>query len=338
MSLEGGKNMSDTSLNKRDERGEWVPEDLPKPSPLFSWPWKPLQVLKYLFGPVGFLWPYNAAVALLAVISWAFFTPSLETTATFSLGWMAAIYARNVVLVILISGSFHLRLYITKAQGLKYKYTDKWLAVDDSRFLFKNQTWDNIFWSLTSGVLIWTAYEAVTLWAYSNKLIPFVDWRTHPVYCVLMMVGVVFLRQIHFFFIHWASHWKPLFKISHYLHHKNINIGPWSGLSMHPIEHLLYFSGVLFHWIIPSHPIHAIFHLMHAGVTPALGHTGFHRLAGSGDKSISVDNYFHYLHHRYFTANYGVPDVPLDYWFGTWADGSPEDYAKMLAKRKKADQ
>lgn len=29
-------------------------------------------------------------------------------------------------------------------------------------------------------VLVWTEYEAVTLWAYANKLIPFVDWRTSP--------------------------------------------------------------------------------------------------------------------------------------------------------------
>ena len=327
--------MADGAWGTRDARGEWQPDELPKPSPLFSLPWKPLKVLKYLFGPVGFLWPYNLAVALLAVLSWAYFTPSLERTATFGIGWVAEIYLRNVVLVILVAGAFHLRLYMQKAQGLKYKYTDKWMATNDTRFLFKDQTWDNIFWSLASGCLIWTGWEAVTLWGYSNKIIPFVDWRAHPVYFVLLMIGVVFLRQFHFFFIHWASHWKPLFRISHYLHHKNINIGPWSGLSMHPIEHLLYFSGVLFHWIIPSHPIHAIYHLMHAGVTPALGHTGFHRFATVGDKSMSGDNYFHYLHHRYFTANYGVPDVPLDYWFGTWHDGSPEDHAKMLAKREK---
>jgi hypothetical protein len=25
---------------------------------------------------------------------------------------------------------------------------------------------------------------------------------------------------------------------------------------MHPVEHILYFSGVLIHWILPSHPIH----------------------------------------------------------------------------------
>jgi sterol desaturase/sphingolipid hydroxylase (fatty acid hydroxylase superfamily) len=329
--------MDDSTWGVRDARGEWRPEVGPQPSPLFTWPWRPVKILKYLFGPVGFLWPYNLAVALISVAAWLWFTPSLAVTATFSLGWIAEIYARNVVLVILVSGGMHLRLYATKGQGMKFKYSDKWLATKDKRFLFGNQTWDNVFWSLTSGCLIWTAWEALTLWLFANQLIPNVSFRAHPAYCVLMMLVVVFLRQIHFFFIHWLIHWKPIYKISHYLHHKNINIGPWSGLAMHPIEHLLYFSGVALNWLIPSNPVIAIFHLMHAGLTPALGHTGFHKfVVGSGERGLADDNYFHYLHHRLFTANYGNEAVPLDLWFGSFHDGSPEAQAAMMAKREKS--
>jgi len=36
-----------------------------------------------------------------------------------------------------------------------------------------------------------------------------------------------------------------MYKKVHSLHHRNTNIGPWSGLSMHPIEHLLFFSSIL---------------------------------------------------------------------------------------------
>ena len=284
---------------------------------------------------MGFLWPYNLAVALIAVAAWLFFTPGFERTVQFEVGWIAEVFARNVVLLILVAGGFHLRLYVMKSQGTKFKYSDKWLATKDPRFLFRNQTWDNVFWSLSSGCIIWTDYESVTLWAYANKLIPYVDFRAHPVYCVLLMVAVVFLRQIHFYFVHRFSHWKPLYGISHYLHHKNINIGPWSGLSMHPIEHLLYFSGVLLHWIIPSNPVHAIFHLMHAGLTPTLGHTGFHKFVGKGERGIMGDNYFHYLHHRWFTVNFGNEAVPLDLWFGSFHDGSPEAQAALLARRGK---
>ncbi|MEI6388021.1 MAG: sterol desaturase family protein [Spirochaetota bacterium] len=322
---------------ERDARGEWRPDSLPVPSPLFTWPWRPVKILKYLFAPVGLLWPYNLIVALLAVGSWLWFTPGLDRTIAFAPGWIAEIYLRNAVLLLVIAGGLHLRLYVTKGQGTKFKYTDKWMATDDPRFLFRNQTWDNIFWNFVSGCTIWTAWEAVTLWLYANKLIPYVSIQEHPVYFVLMMLFVLFARQVHFYFVHRLSHWKPLYDISHYLHHKNINIGPWSGMAMHPIEHLLYLSGVVINWIIPSHPIHAIYHLMHAGVTPALGHTGFHKFAGKGksERGMSADNYFHYLHHRRFTVNFGVEVVPLDKWFGSFYDGSPEADAALAAKRGK---
>jgi sterol desaturase/sphingolipid hydroxylase (fatty acid hydroxylase superfamily) len=328
------KDVAGEDWGKRDARGEWQPPVLPKPSPLFSLPWKPWEIIKYLFGPQGFFLPYNLIYALLAVVAWLFFTPSLQRTAHFEVGWIAEIFLRDVVLLILVAGGLHLRLYITHGQGTKFKYTNKWLAKNDTKFLFGNQVFDNVFWNLTSGAFIWTAYEAVTLWAFSNGIIPYVDWRTHPVYCVLIMLAIPFLRQAHFYFAHRFTHWVPIYKASHYLHHKNINIGPWSGLTMHPIEHLIYFTGVLLHWVIPSHPLHAIFHLMHAGISPALGHAGFHKLVTTGERGLMADSYFHYLHHRFFTVNYGVESVPLDKWFGSFHDGSPQAHAAMLARRR----
>jgi sterol desaturase/sphingolipid hydroxylase (fatty acid hydroxylase superfamily) len=99
---------------------------------------------------------------------------------------------------------------------------------------------------------------------------------------------------------------------------------------------VVYFSGVLLHWIIPSHPLHAIFHLLHAGVSPALGHAGFHKLVTKEESGLKSDNYFHYLHHRFFTVNFGTEAVPLDKWFGSFHDGSPEAHQEMLARRAEA--
>jgi sterol desaturase/sphingolipid hydroxylase (fatty acid hydroxylase superfamily) len=328
--------MADADWGKRDSKGEWqpAPELLPKPSPLFRLPWRPWEVIKYLFAPQGFLWPWNLFYAALAVVAWLYFTPGFDRTAHFEVGWIAGLYLRNAVILIVIAGGLHLRLYITRGQGTRFKYTNKWLAAKDSKFLFGHQTWDNIFWNLVSGCTIWTAYEAVTLWAYAHHIIPYVDFRAHPVYGVLLMVGVIYLRLFHFYRVHRLSHWAPLYKISHYVHHKNINIGPWSGMSMNPLEHLLYLSGVLLHWVIPSSPLHAIFHLMHAGASPAPGHSGFYKFVGNkSDRGIIIDNYFHYLHHRFFTVNFGVEGLPLDAWFGSFHDGSPAAHEAMLARR-----
>ena len=74
--------MDEVAWGARDARGEWKPEQLPVPSPIFSRPWKPLAILKYLFAPGGFIWPYNLAVALLAVAGYLWFSPTLAQAAT----------------------------------------------------------------------------------------------------------------------------------------------------------------------------------------------------------------------------------------------------------------
>jgi sterol desaturase/sphingolipid hydroxylase (fatty acid hydroxylase superfamily) len=169
----------------------------------------------------------------------------------------------------------------------------------------------------------------LTLWAFSNHIIPYLDMRQYPLYAVFLTFAVVYFRYFHSYFIHRLIHWKPLYKVAHSLHHRNLNVGPWSGISMHPIEPLLYFSCVFFNWIVPSSPFHAIFNLMHAGISPAVGHLGFHRMVVSDDTSVASDNYFHYLHHRLFTVNFGVEAFPLDWWFMTQHDGSPESLARI---------
>ena len=80
------------------------------------------------------------------------------------------------------------------------------------------------------------------MWAYANEMLPYVDWREDPVYFVALLAAIPLWRLFHFYWTHRLTHWKPLYKAAHYLHHKNINVGSWSGLAMHPIEHLIYLS------------------------------------------------------------------------------------------------
>ena len=115
---------------------------------------------------------------------------------------------------------------------------------------------------------------------------------------------------------------SPLYRLAHALHHRNINIGPWSGISMHPIEHTLYFSSILIHFIVPSHPVHVIFHLYNLGLNPPATHSGFDGLSINGRKRVELGDFFHQLHHRYFECNYGTAEMPWDKWFGTFHDGT----------------
>ena len=125
-----------------------------------------------------------------------------------------------------------------------------------------------MFWTFASAVPVWTAFEVVTLWMMANHYIPTITFESNPVWFVVLMLIIPLFREIHFYLVHRLIHWPPLYRTVHSLHHKNANPGPWSGLAMHPVEHILYFSGVLIHWILPSHPIHVIFHLQHLAFAP----------------------------------------------------------------------
>merc|ERR1712154_217646 len=95
----------------------------------------------------------------------------------------------------------------------------------------------------------------------------------------------------------------------HSLHHKSYNPGPWSGLSMHPIEHLFYYSCVWFPALfIPQHPIHFMGNKFHATISPAPGHDGYDSPIGGG-----AGGYFHYLHHAHYECNYGTDQF---HWIG----------------------
>ena len=104
---------------------------------------------------------------------------------------------------------------------------------------------------------------------------------------------------------------------------------------MHPIEHIFYFSSVLIHFIIPSHPLHILFHLIVASQGAIIGHAGFDAIIFKKNKKIALAHFYHHLHHRYFECNYGALEVPFDLWFGTFHDGTFETAQYMRAKRFK---
>ena len=143
------------------------------------------------------------------------------------------------------------------------------------------------------------------------------------------------LHEAGFYFCHRALHWKPLYNISHKIHHRNINPGPWSGISMHPIEHVIYFGIILTIFIFPTHPIHMINLASRLGLLAVVGHTGFDHIVVGKKTIVNTSYYAHYLHHKYFEVNYADGMVPLDKWFGSFHDGSTEGDEIMKARQKK---
>ncbi|MEM1049068.1 MAG: sterol desaturase family protein [Pseudomonadota bacterium] len=302
-------------------------------SPFFSWPPRPMRMLKWV-ADRWFNLAENAILIGVAYISWTWFQPSLDEARTLSFGWIAEMYIRNLVLLTLVAGGLHLFFYTWRRQGDRLKYDGRALAAAARTFTFNNQVWDNIFWSLGSGVAFWTAYEVLMIWAMANGWAPVLSATDHPVWFVLLFFLTPVWISFHFYWVHRWLHWPPLYRIAHALHHRNSNVGPWSGLSMHPVEHLIFFSSVLIHFVVAAHPIHILFHMQHQALTAATSHTGFEGLVVKDRNRLALGTFHHQMHHRYFDCNYGNLEVPWDKWFGSFHDGSDESHTAFKERRK----
>ncbi len=325
--------MNEKNIFSRDVKGYWKPVDKIEYQPVFRWPVNFIKIFKYFFNLPGFFWPWNTLYFLLAIATWFFFSPAIKDCVSFNLSWMSIIFFRNLAILIAIAGSLHLRLFMLRSQEDRYQYNSNPLDKSGKKWMFKNQTKDNIFWSCISGSSIWSAYEIIFFWLYANNYLPYIEFNDNPIWFVLWFIIILFWREFHFYVTHRIIHFEPLYKYVHYLHHKNIKIGPWSGLSMHPIEHIIYFSVVLIHCIIPSHPLHFIFNLQHTALSPLQGHSGYDKIEITKKHKIPHSSFFHYLHHKHFKCNYGESTIPLDKWFGTFYDGSQNSFKKVFKSK-----
>lgn len=327
--------VDETAFGTRDAKGHFVPDQGVDYGPLFEWPIRPVEILKWLVSFPGYLFPWNALYFGFAAAVWFLLTPSMSTMESFAPGWIAVVLGRNLVIVAGYYSLFHWRFHVRRSQGTRFKFNQRWPG-HSRRFTFGNQTKDNVFWMLASGIPIVTAWEVVGLWLFANGHIGWLDWTRNPVWFVALMVLIPIWREFHFYCIHRLIHTPLLYKRVHALHHRNTNPGPLSGLAMHPVEHLVYFSSMAIHWIVPSHPLHMIYNQYHLLLSPVPGHAGFDRYETGGARSFNNGGYAHYLHHKYFEVNYADGVIPLDRWFGTFHDGSAEATANLRSKRSAA--
>ena len=273
-------------------------------------------------------------MVILATILWHTAYPSLETAQTFAVGWVLQTWAINMVMVFLIAGGLHWYFYMRKFQGKTLKFDHRDQTKSNRNFTFSDQVKDNMFWSLTSGVAQLTGFQVVTMWLMANGIAPVLSIASNPIWFILGLIFLPIWSAFHFYWVHRLLHVPFLYTHYHSLHHRNINIGPWSGLSMHPVEHFIYLTSLCIHWIVASHPIHLIFHVIYQGPGAAMSHAGYEDLLIKDKRQLALGTFYHQLHHRYFECNYGNQEMPWDRWFGTFHDGS-QDATQETRKRKK---
>ncbi len=328
--------------NPRDatqESTDWnYTPDLPLADPsIFKWPPNPGFLFRW-FARNWLTLSERVMMAIAAVALWLFAYPSLETARTFALGWIAQTWAINMGLMIVVAGGLHWYFYMHRGQGKDLKFDHRDQANGNRLWKFSNQVHDNVFWSLTSGVAQLTAFQVVMMWLMANGYAPTITFIENPVWFVLALMLLPVWSAFHFYWVHRLLHVPFLYRRVHSLHHRNVNIGPWSGISMHPVEHFLYFTTLMVHWVVASHPIHLIFHVIYQGPGAAMTHTGYEDLLIKDKRRLALGTFYHQLHHRYYECNYGNQEMPWDRWFGTFHDGTPAGTAETRTRRQRMYQ
>ena len=175
------------------------------------------------------------------------------------------------------------------------------------------------YWAL--GIVQWTWWEAlmVRLWATGAvQYATFEQLAAQPslvLYNVFWLLAIPVWRDLHFYVAHRFLHIRAVYTYVHKLHHRNADPEPFSGICMHPVEHMYYYSCAFTPSIYLSglSPLVAVFNWVHLTLAPGAGHSGF-------EDHFQSDQY-HFLHHAKFECNYGSPmSAPIDQAIGTFRE------------------
>jgi sterol desaturase/sphingolipid hydroxylase (fatty acid hydroxylase superfamily) len=269
---------------------------------------------------------------------WLTWPYTFPYAAQFEWKWISIVVAFNLACEFICYGFWHWFVYQSKfAQGpLKEKKFNPVNQYENSQNLRRE-----IFFT-TLGWLHSSAYQVVMMHLWATGKVPYYTqfWQ-YPAWSLFWLLFMSYWRHFHFYWVHRFMHpWFDrkyglrqgdigafLYRYFHSLHHKSYNTGPWSGLSMHPVEHFFYYTCTLIVLFFNSHPLHFLYAKFHCDISPIGGHDGY------GDPGCGDD--YHYMHHAKFECNYGTPVFSFDKLFGTYQDGK-EYLESIKAQSKKA--
>ncbi len=246
--------------------------------------------------------------------------------------WILMVAVRDLALFLIVTGGLHWWFYMRKGQGIEFKFDTQPELKKNKLFSFNDHIYDNMFYSIVSGLPVWIGFEVLLLWSFASGSIEIYQFSDGWIWFCLWFPLLQIWQSFHFYWWHRFLHIPFFYKLFHAVHHRNINPGPWSGFSMHPVEHILFMSSLLIHFVIPSHPLHVLYHLYWLVLGTVSTHSGYEMIWLKGKNLLTVGSFFHHIHHRYFNCNYGNPEIPLDLWFGSYHDGSEEATKKMHGK------
>lgn len=331
--------MNESRSRSASRRPAWnyTPELPLRSAPFWHWPLRPAAIARHL----GKTWrPLTSRVAMLAVAFavWEWFRPSLAEAQALRIGWIAEIWVRNLVLVTVVAGGLHLMLHRNRLQGDALRYDARPLTRNKSLFLFNDQVADNMFLTLVPAMLAATAWESLGWWAYANGIVRHWSLGDNPVWFVVLLGLLPIWSVLYFGAAHWLLHRRWMYAHVHSWHHRNMAIGPWSGLSMHPLEQVIVYSDLVLLLLVPSSGVHMLFALLHHTMGAPMSHTGYDAVRLPLRRRFELGDFHHQLHHRYIECNYGSIESPLDELIGSFHDGTPAGDERVTERLRRISE
>ena len=134
--------------------------------PFFDWPPSPK---KWLY----FTWKYwlqksdRTIFLLISFFTYFFLFPPIEVMSTLKPGWISMVALRNYIMIFIVAGGLHWWFFIRKGQESLFKYDTQKRNKKSKMFTFNNNVYDNMFWTLASGLPIWILFEVLLLWSFA---------------------------------------------------------------------------------------------------------------------------------------------------------------------------
>eukprot|EP00040_Diaphanoeca_grandis_P025498 m.141293 g.141293 ORF g.141293 m.141293 type:complete len:487 (-) comp30177_c0_seq1:252-1712(-) len=215
----------------------------------------------------------------------------------FAVGWLLDRFFLNYAVAFIYYAFFYVGLYHLNLADRKF--------APNSFPTVGNMAHNMYYWSLA--IVQWTWWEAVMVRLWATGVVSFVTWEDMMADKQLLAINIAWIiivpvwRDAHFYIAHRFLHIRSVYTYVHKLHHRNADPEPFSGMTMHPIEHLYYFSNAF----TPSlylgclSPLVFTWNFIHLTIAPGAGHSGY-------EDHFQADQY-HYVHHAKFECNYGSP-------------------------------
>ena len=146
----------------------------------------------------------------------------------FAWGWVSRRIAVNFGVFLAYYGFWSGSLYVARRGQRKF-------AADKSPSL---PTMAHNVWYACLGTLQWCGWEVVFMRLWASGRLPFIadaDAFATPANALRMLLWTALVplwRGLHFYLAHRLIHVRVLYKYVHSLHHRNVDIEPFSGLTM----------------------------------------------------------------------------------------------------------